>query len=61
MRRSSSKPLCGEAQGGVGVGEDGGGESLACWSGPGDTLSGRRPKAGSGGGGRLISMEANGD
>lgn len=25
MRRSSSKPLCGEAQGGVGVGEDGAG------------------------------------
>jgi hypothetical protein len=25
VRRSSNKPLCGEAQGGVGVGEDGGG------------------------------------
>lgn len=37
------------------------GELLACWSGPGDTLSGRRPKAGSGGGGRPIPMEANGD
>lgn len=37
------------------------GGSLACWSGPEDTLSGRRPKTGNGSGGRLISMETDSD